>query len=195
MSETSRKKAVTGHFMAHWGVPSEIHVQEKSRIDLAVVEFAPKGGRATYRFATNGMSAIVQPSRGGRYRTELYASSRSAAPWIVRFLAVLAVYPIEEETSLGEMQTVPLAGPIVQGDSIYSAILIAPPGPEDPETLGAILGVTTEAILVHRVVPISELERDFAAERGSEELWQQLLGLGRPLLLDEPRPDAVRDHA
>ena len=195
MSETSRKKAVTGHYIAHWGVPSEIRVQESSRFDLAVLEFAPTRGRDTYRLATNGMSTLVQSNRARRYRTELYAISRSAAPWIARLLAALAVYPVEEETSLGEMQTVPLAGPIIQGDSKFSAILIAPPEPEDAGTVGAILGVTPEPILVHRVVAITDSERSLAVEYGSEELWLRLLGLGRPLPLDEARPDAASHRA
>src|SRR5438067_2186100 len=103
------KQAVTTHFIVHWGVPKEIHKQELGTLDLAVLEFAPRTERKTFRFATNGMSAHVQRSKVKRipYRTELYAGSRSNTPWIIELLVALSRYPMLHQTSFSQFDTVP----------------------------------------------------------------------------------------
>jgi len=194
MTETSQKKAITAHFITHWGVPRHIHVQEQSPVELAVLEFGPRAQRQTLRFATNGMSAYIQFYQTKGYRTELYTSSRSNALWIIQLLAAIAKYPVLQETRLGEFDTIPVGGPIDQDSSPFTAVLIAPPGPDEAETLGAILDVTPEPILVHQVVAITDSELNFAIEHGGERLWERLIDLGRPLLLDEMRPEAVLGH-
>lgn len=191
MSEASRKKAITAHFITHWGVPRHIHVQEPGPVELAVLEFGPRAQRQTFRFATNGMSAYIQFYQAKGYRTELYTTSRSDAPWIIQLLVAIAKYPVLQETRVGEFDTIPVSGPIDQDSSQFTAVLIAPPGPEETETLGAILDVFPEPILVHQVVAITDRELSFAIEHGGEKLWKRLIDLGRPLLLDEIRPEAV----
>jgi hypothetical protein len=188
------KQAITLHFMTYWGVPREIDVQEQPRLDLAVLEFGPRAAfdprkeRQTYRFATVGMSECVQLHCGKGHRTELYASARSSARWIVKFLTAAAEYPRLHKEAFVEFDTLPVADPT---DAFpFGGLLIAPPGPDDDETVGAVIGVTPEPLLVHEIIGITDRELDFGIEHGGEALWNRLRGLGCPLLLDEKRPQA-----
>ena len=55
------KGVITAHFIFHWGVPKEIRPRKLPGIgELAILEFAPKGVRLTWRYATNGMSSYIQ---------------------------------------------------------------------------------------------------------------------------------------
>jgi hypothetical protein len=192
------KQEVTAHYIRHWGVPLRPHLEEPCSRELAVFEFAP--GRQfhsqpplqTSRFATNGMSACVQSYQGRLGRTEIYASARSSAPWVLELLVAVANYPQTFETLLEQFDTIPIDGPIDQDRSPFTALLLGPPEPEDPDTLGVIVGVTPEPVLVHRVVGITPSEYKFALNyKHGEELWGRLVSLGQPLLIDQPRPEAV----
>ncbi len=192
--KNSPAQAITGHYMVHWGLPKQFHMQKTDSPPLAVVEFGP--GRQwgplkpleTMRFATNGMSAFDQ---GAGYRCELYVSARASAPWIIGFLAALARYPLEYQVRLCEGNTIPAVEPIHREKTSFTAFLIAEPWPEDAGTLGVISGVYSEYVFVHQVVAITQPEYEFALEHDGETLWNRLVRLDQPLLLDEARPDAV----
>jgi hypothetical protein len=192
------KQEVTAHYMRHWGVPLRPHLEAPCSRDLAVFEFAP-GRQAdsqpplqTSRFATNGMSAYVQSYQGIPRRTEIYVSARSYAPWILELLVAVANYPVTFETLLEQFNTIPIDGPIDQSCSPFTALLLGPPEPEDPDTLGVIPDITPEPLLVHRVVGITQREYEFALNYDDgEELWHRLVSLGRPLLIDQPRAEVA----
>ena len=191
---TSVKKAVTAHYMTYWGMPQKINrrVAYSDRInELAILEFPPKQRRHTSRLATNGMSSLVQTSETATYRTELFTCCLSNSEWIVHLLDVLARYPGDQETNLNEFDTIPTNESIDGSSSIFTTLLLAPPGPEDTDALGAILGATPEPIIIHQVVGISESECDFAVDKGGEKLWKLLLQLDQPLLIDQSRPQVA----
>ena len=78
------KGTITGHFMAHLGVPSNIRPRQVNPFgDFAILEFAPKGTRNTWRYAANGMSCRTQvKDQRGSVRTEAYLSSQHQLPWV-----------------------------------------------------------------------------------------------------------------
>jgi hypothetical protein len=182
------KQQVTGHFLVHWGVPKDFHLRRPlaEGRDLAIMEFPPGAERATYRFATNGLSGIPQDSGDERVRAELYACSSNSHPWVIELLDALARYPIRHQTCLREFDTIAV-GPIDRERSLFTAILLAPPGADEKETLGAIATEYTEATLVHQVIGIFEDECQLAIEEGGEELWRRLSALGLVLALDAKR--------
>lgn len=188
------KKAVTAHFMFQWGVPKRIHLHNEplqKLNELAVMEFQPKDLNGQWRFATNGMSLLTQSSEKTLYRTELYMGSSSSEAWIIKLLAAVARYPAMEETSLHEFDTISVEGPIDELASPFTAVLIAPPGPNELDTLGGIIGITPEPILINQVVGIYESECHFAIRYNGEELWKLLLGLNQTLLIDQNRPNVI----
>jgi len=188
MTQVGLKQQVAGHFLVHWGVPKDFHLRRPlaDGLDLAIMEFPPGGERETYRFATNGVSGIPQDSGDTSVRTELYACSRGSHPWVIELLDALARYPMRHHTYLSEYDTISV-GPIDRDRSPFAAILLAPPGAEEKDTLGAIATDYAEATLVHQVVGIFEDECELAIEEGGEELWQRLSALGRGLALDAER--------
>jgi hypothetical protein len=195
----SPKQVVTAHYMMHWGLP-KFHIQEPDPFELAVVEFTP--GKQwgpmprleTYRFATNGMHNYLQSYKGRDFRTELYVSTRTTAPWVISFLANLARYPMLHQTRFGEYHTIPSIEPLQRNGTVYARFLLAPPEPEDAWSMGVIWNATSEPIHVHQVVGITQTEYEFALRHPTGEvLWKRLVALGRPLLLDEVRPHAVPD--
>ena len=170
------KGAITGHFIAHWGVPSEIRPRQVNPFgELAILEFAPKGKRSSWRYATNGMSSKAQAAneRGG-VRVELYTTSLRRAPWIDELLLAVATYPFLNNTYLSEFDTIDVQGPIDQGVSPYTGIMLAPPGPFDSETLG-LAGKPGEDVLIHQVVGLLPNELERAVRGGAKDVLKALL--------------------
>lgn len=93
---------MTAHWITHLGVPMEIHPRAMHGFDraFAILEFAPRGSRTSWRYATNGMSSRIQacPQPGVRVRTEVYAATAQRAPWMCDLLTALAAYPWDQQT-------------------------------------------------------------------------------------------------
>jgi len=177
------KGSITGHFIAHWGVPTNIRPRQVNPFgDFAILEFAPKGDRTSWRYATNGMSSKTQlTDEGGSVRTELYTCSRQRLPWVDDLLVAMATYPFLNDTYLSEFDTIDAQQAIDQKASPYTGILLAPPGPSDPETLG-LAGKPGEDVLIHQVVGLLPNELECASRGGARDLWKKLLGEGEPAL-------------
>src|SRR5690349_11285339 len=122
------KGIITGHFMAHWGVPSGIYPQEGTSPELAILEFAPDAGRNSWRYVTNGMSGRIQVDG---LRTEVYACSRGKLTWIRRLLAAITTYPTDYNTCIAEGDTIAVGQPVDGDTSPFTGILFVAPDPID----------------------------------------------------------------
>lgn len=181
----------TGHFMFFWGVPNDIQVQDDVLgSPLAILEFAPREGQSSWRYATNGMGIHLQSCGGETTRTELYLQAERPCPWAIPLLAALVPYPIQQETHFAEYDTIAVAQPIDGRESKFTALLLVPPS-EEEAALGIIDNAAPEPILVHQVVGIYESEVDLAIEQGGEELYRRLRLGSHSLSVDEPRPPVV----
>lgn len=186
-----RYKERTGHYIVFWGVPGEIHVRkELGTSSLAILEFPPRSGRSTWRYATNGMSEYVQTYEGTTSRTELFACTSRKLSWVVSLLDALARYPSQEQTLLGAFDTVAVGQPIDRDSSAFSAVLLAPPHLE-ADALGVMAGLTDEPIHISHVIGIFESECAFAVENGGAALYARLRAHGSSFLLDALRTPVV----
>ncbi len=186
----NEKGIITGHFVAHWGVPKEIRPQKARGIhEFAVLEFAPRGKRDTWRYATNGMSSYVQahPDEDVRVRTEIYAGTRDRAIWVDALFAAIAAYPQDYNTYLAEGDTIDVGQAIDQAQSCYAGVLCAAPGPIDPPTIGLVGGLA-QNVLVHQVVGLLPVEIQYAARHGGKVLWEHLVNMGKTLLDVKRKP-------
>ena len=140
--------SVTGEYQAR-----SLHAACPGIEEFAILEFAPNATRKTWRFATNGMSAYAQPREDDPavVRTELFACARSRETWIADLLAAIATYPKDYATHLAEGDSIDVGQPVDRRHSPYIGVLLAPPGPFDPATIG-LVGGCSEKILVHQVV-------------------------------------------
>jgi hypothetical protein len=185
----NEKGIITGHFILHWGVPNEIRPMKARGIEeFAILEFAPRGTRKTWRYATNGMSSYYQfhPDQSVRVRTEIYACTSEKAIWVDELLAAIASYPKDYNTYIAQGDTIDVESPIDRNYSFYTGILIAPPGPADTPTVGLIGGLSNN-VLVQQVVGLFPNEVQFAKSHGGNLLFQQLSKNKEELLLDYKR--------
>jgi len=136
------------------------------------------------------MSEYAQSLENHEVRTELYGCSKNRREWVIELLDALARYPSQNETYFADYDTISVGRPIDTRNSPFTAILLAPPEPDDPEATGEIVGLASGSVFVHRVIGIHDSECDFAIANGGEELFKQLLALKCSLLLDEIRPNA-----
>lgn len=161
-------RLMTAHWITHLGVPKEIHPRALNGFDGAfvILEFAPRGSRSSWRYATNGMSTRVQacPQPGVRVRTELYAATVQRALWVCDLLTALAAYPWDQQTWFAEGDTIELEDSPKSRNCPFAGIMLARPGTLDPPEIG--LAGDSEPILVHQLAGLlpAELEQ---AKRGN----------------------------
>jgi hypothetical protein len=175
---------ITAHFIAHWGVPDDIRPQAiRGGRSFAILEFAPRGSRQTWRYATNGMSSDLQhhPDQHMKVRTELFACTTEKAVWIDDLLCGLAAYPYDYTTYLAEGDTIEVGQALDRDESCFTGVLLAPPGPRDPPSIGVIDGFDYN-VLVHQVVGLLPPEVHYAERHTGKRLWEQLLQFGDPVL-------------
>ena len=183
------KRKITGHYIVHWGVPTDIcPIKARGIEEFAILKFSPGGSRTTWKYATNGMSSYIQtpPDQPVKVRTELYASTREKAEWVGDLLVAFASYPQDYATYFAEGDTINVGQPVDRDSSCYTAILLRAP---DPPSIGLVAGLS-ENVLVHRVVGIFLDEVQFAQEQSGKLLWQKLAQKGE-FLLDEKRTSVV----
>lgn len=180
----NEKGIITGHFMSHWGIPKEIRTRKLGGIgEFAILEFAPKGERTTWRYATNGMSSYTQHHPDGlvNVRCEVYGCTMEKMAWIDDLLVAIATYPLDYNTYLAEGDTIGAGQPIDRDRSCFTAILLARPGLCDPETVGLVNGIS-DNVLVHQIIGILPTEAEFAEQCGGNSLWEKLAKEGDPML-------------
>jgi hypothetical protein len=186
------KGAITAHFIAYWGVPSEIRERDVPGLEaFAILEFPPSGTRREWRYATNGMSSFLQSHSDPKIsvRTELYACTQHKAPWLDELLSALAGYPRQQQTFFAEWDTVEVSHPIDHRISSFTGIMLVPPGPFDPLTIG-IAGGVMENILIHQLAGLTPSEVQYARQNGGRLLWGHILKSGRPFL-DQRRSSVI----
>ena len=182
------KSAVTAHFVTYWGVPSEIRPRDIHEFEsFAILEFPPRGTRATWRYATNGMSTLQQFYSDPKIavRTELYACTQNKALWVDELLAAMASYPWQHRTYFAQWDTVEVGQPVDRRNSPYTGILLVPPGSMDPPTLGLVGGVP-ESVLVHQLLGLLPAELQYAKTNNGRVLWERIIRACEPML-DESR--------
>ena len=178
------------HLIAHWGVPKEICPITTSKIQpLAIFSFGPRGKRQTWRYATNGMSGVVQNDSEPEIRTELFLGTAAPAPWALDLLIALARYPSDYSTYLSQWDTINVGQPVDQVNSPYTAVLLTPPEPWDVATLG-VVGALQNCVLLHRVVAILPSELEYSLQHGGEALWTRLAEGDEPCIDQHRTPVA-----
>lgn len=166
-------RAMTAHWITYFGVPSEIHSRALNAFDgaFAILEFAPRGSRTSWRYTTNGMSSRIQacPHPGVRVRTEIYAATIRRAPWMCDLLTALAAYPWDQRTWFAEGDTIELQESPTSRKCPFAGIMLATPGALDPPEIG--LAGDSEPILIHQLAGLlpAELQQAKHCNEGSSE--------------------------
>ena len=155
-------------------------------LHYGVLEHGPSIGRGTYYYVTSGTSNPweVEPSdystsEYSGFGTELVLEVSERADWpivvlqrLLAFNILLAHARYGESKPLDCWQRVPLGGPIV-GDSALNHLLITL-----PQHYEAQFVLDSGKVDLLHVVGITERERDYAKEHGSEALLALLQNAG-----------------
>ena len=153
-------RLMTAHWITHLGVPTEIRPRTLHGFDgaFAILEFAPRGSRTSWRYATNGMSSRLQagPQPGVRVRTELYAATAQRARWMCDLLTALAAYPWDQRTWFAEGDTIELQESPTSRNCPFAGIMLVAPGAIDPPEIG--LAGDSEPILIHQLAGLLPAE-------------------------------------
>jgi len=181
------RSKITGHYILHWRVPSNVHVQKQSGLpDVAIIEYAPNATRKHWILATNGMSQYRIRSRGKMIGMEVFGCFRDKAAWNVELFTSLARYSTRYKEALCEFETLALNGISTSGKMPYQHLFFGQTLYQ-PETIGAIEFDPQNLIIVNQVFGIYDSELEYIKQFGAEALWDKMLASQMPDTLDIAR--------
>jgi hypothetical protein len=189
-------EAIAAHVAKHIGPPDHVlHELMSDIVHIDVHLIAPAAGRNYYTLVTSGMSELPMtvPEGADDYRYaelvirlpatwKLDAESfkDEAHYWPIRWLKILARFPHEFGTWLGDGHTIPTADPAepyAAGTKLCCMMLI--PTTLSPESFQT-LELPDRVIHFWSLVPLYREEMDYKLKHGSEPLMQRLTRLGGP---------------
>jgi hypothetical protein len=153
-------------------------------LHYGVLEYAPTPTRPTWIYVTTGFSnpwsddpsEYCEDNYSG-FGTELVLETVSQSDWAIRVLRKILAYDIlmahghyGEPDALGVGSRIPLGGSISGDDRSQVRFLIA----LSPEHYAAGFSLPSGKVDLLHLVGITESERDFARDTGTEELVEKL---------------------
>jgi len=179
MRMTLHQQLVMAHYNQCWGLATSVlrYAFSAAPQDAPFVcEFAlGADAEVLHVYATIGMSDAPMPNR---QRIELFMYAREQNDDLRDSLALLATYPFRQGLSLGPLDTIYGSRGLVAGSRLTSVLLALPT--REPEEFAVIDGGDA-LVQMLQAVPITDSEREFAVERGSLALLEQLARHGADL--------------
>lgn len=196
MGSMKNLQAREAHYKRHLGKLDQpvMHSTDDNAVHVDIYQFAPTRRRDYWTLVTGGMSDQPQqiPAKFRRAlasRTELMMYVRKPAAWMFSVLKGLAAYPFESDSYVHWYHTIPNGKPMTAKPSLLSSWLIIPPIFEK-QTFDALkLGRNRVNFLW--VIPITEAERAFATQHGSEALQQVMASRSFNPVVNERRKSLV----
>jgi hypothetical protein len=171
-----------------------VHSTDLKPVHIDMYQFAPTAERPYWTLITSGMSNERQfePDDCEEHmspRAEILMYAREPQSWMFDALKVLAEMPFQENTHLHWWHTVPFGMPVTGEPSLLTSFFFLPPYFE-PE------GFTEFELDGDRVdflwlIPITEAEREYAVEHGSQELEKVFEDAEFSPVVDESRSSLV----
>ena len=173
------QQQVLTHYNAVWGVASEVvrlAFSEAPQDAPFVAEFQ-LGSQADplYVYATIGMSSLPMPAESGDRRAELFIYSNRHSDELRQSLALLAIYPFQNNLAFALLDTVYGSRALVPGSQLTSALLTLPL--REPEEFAA-LNTGDATVEFMQVTPITESERRLCLAESSFALLGLLAETG-----------------
>ncbi len=167
-------------------------------LQKAVLEFAPIKGRASWLYATSGLSdgleaASSNPLTPSGLGCEFVLETSTQSPWaterlqqIMVFQLLIALGRFPNRKPLDDFDRIPLRAPIGPEPSVLTWVLLTPPTgfPRKARLQSGFFNFV-------EVVGISEVEAAYARAEGGEELWKLLQVYGFFPVTDPQRPSVL----
>jgi|SRR5687767_5608291 hypothetical protein len=150
-----------------------IHSLDVKSVHVDIYQFAPDAGRPFWTLITGGMSDRRQPLPADppahiAPRAEILMYAQQPQDWMFSVLKGLAEMPFVDDTYLHWHHTVPNGQPMTAKPSVLTAFFFLPPYFEDE--VFDTLEVGGDKVDFLMLLPITESERQYAIEHGSQAL-------------------------
>ncbi len=193
--------AVENHIAKAYGdFDSVLHeiISPDIHVDICIIK--PTKERNFYTLVTMGMGAhkmSVPEEISNRARAELCIclpsdwqidNSEEEYYWPMRWLKILARLPIEQNTWLGYLHTIPSGEPLAENTQLTGFILDAPNVINDDECILP----NGEIVNFYSIIPVCEEEMSYKVENGGEALLARIEDTNEDIfLVDINRKSAI----
>jgi hypothetical protein len=179
MAMDLHQQMVMTHYNEVWGMASEVvrlAFSEAPQDAPFIAEFRiGSEEEPLYIYATIGMSSLPMPAASGARHAELFVYSNRRSDELRQSLALLAIYPFQNNLALSLLDTVYGSRALVEGSRLTSVLLTMPL--REPEDFAAL--DTGDALVQFMMVtPITESERKLCLTDGSFALLGLLAQMG-----------------
>jgi len=171
-----------------------MHSTDVKSVHIDIYQFEPTKERPYWTLITSGMSNKRQIAREDcddhmSPRAEILMYVPEPQGWMFNVLKGLAEMPFEDNTSLHWWHTIPNGMPMTSTPSQLTSYFILPPYFE-PKGF-AEFELNDDRVDFLWMIPITEAEREYAVQHGSQELEQRFEDAEMSPILDESRKSIV----
>ncbi|MBN2291075.1 MAG: suppressor of fused domain protein [Pirellulales bacterium] len=183
------------HYCKLFGPMSEdvMHSSDVKDVHVDIYQFPPNDERPHWTLITGGMSdlrqSIPRDAEGLAPRAEILMYAGEPSNWMFNVLKGLAEMPFEDDTFLHWYHTVPNGKPMTAEPSNLTSFFFLPPYFEEPQF--ADLKIEGDAVDFLWMIPITESERQYAMDKGSQALEEVFEKAGLDIVVDETRESLV----
>jgi len=184
------------HYRRYFGPLTQnvMHSTDLKRVHVDIYQFEPTAKRPYWTLITGGMSDEPQPLPTDcpehiSPRAEIMMYVSKPAGWMFSVLKGLAEMPFDDNTYIHWWHTIPNGMPMTATPSSLTSYFFLPPYFEAKRFGGLKLG--GDAVDFLWMIPITEAEREFAMEHGSQALEDKLEEAEMSQVVDESRLSLV----
>jgi hypothetical protein len=184
------------HYQRFFGPLSEpvMHSTDVRPVHIDIYQFAPTEERPFWTLITGGMSDRRQnvPADAGSHiapRAEILMYVRKPEHWMFAVLKGLAEMPFDDDTYLHWYHTVPNGKPMTARVSQLTSFFFLPPYFEEDGFDSLI--VEGDRVHILMLLPITEAEREYAMQHGSQALEEVMSSSDFDPVVDEERSSLV----
>jgi len=169
------------------------HSTDVKDVHIDIYSFHPNNKRPYWTLITGGMSDLPQKipddAEGISSRTEIMIYVKEPQDWMLNVLKRLAEMPFDDKTYLHWYHTVPNGQPMTNEPSELTSFFFLPPYFED---FGFnTLHIGSDKVDFLWLIPITEREREYAIENGSQALEEVFEKVEMNPIVDEKRTSFV----
>jgi hypothetical protein len=189
-------KARERHYERFFGRMTQkiMHSTDVKAVHIDIYQFEPTKERPYWTLITSGMSneRQAEPEDCAEHmspRAEILMYAREPQGWMFNVLKGLAEMPFEDSTYLHWWHTVPNGMPMTATPSLLTSYFFLPPYFEPEEFSN--LELDGDRVDFLWMIPITEAEREFAMEHGSQALEKKFEEVDLSPVVDESRKSVV----
>lgn len=178
------------HYQRFFGSITQdiMHSTDAKQVHVDIYQFEPTQDRPFWTLITSGMSNQRQPEledSDNLLRTEIVLYAARPQDWMFSVMKGLAEMPFDDNTNLHWGHTVPNGQPMTAQSSHLTSFFFVPPFFEPLEFNE--LKLDGDKVNFLWMIPITEAERTYAIEHGSDKLYKKFEDGDVSIVVNEKR--------